>query len=174
MTTVKKTNSETSILWGFVFFKLVSLLFSWEIIPWSCAEMPLFCLLNVFWGFPSSMWRGMGSPPRGSESRSLGEVHQKLPGGTFLFTHCWKFGCCLAKRSTSRWVFHIKAFVSILKGKISALPENNEYRILEIQILVFTHIRSCKCRTWPRNFIQVSNLPLTSTGFYYIWTKQSS
>lgn len=54
------------------------------------------------------------------------------------------------------------------------LPEYNYYRILEIQILVFTHIHSCKCGAWPKNFIQGSNLPLTSMGFCHIWTKQSN
>lgn len=43
-----------------------------------------------------------------------------------------------------------------------------------MQILVFTYIHSCKYRSWPRNFIQLSNLPLTSTVFYYIWTKPLS
>lgn len=70
--------------------------------------------------------------------------------------------------------FTLKRLASIVKGKISVLPENNNHRILEMQILVFTYIHSCKYRSWPRNFIQLSNLPLTSTVFYYIWTKTLS
>lgn len=112
------------------------------------------------------------SPLRGSESRSLGQMHQMLPGGTSSsytagnedasrLSEVLHVGCCRLKR-----------FVIILKGKTA--PEKNSYRILEIQILVFTYIHACKCGTWPRNFIQVSNLPSDSCRILCTWTKHSS